>query len=1107
MPSITAATQVRTNTDGGRTVNAFKISSQGVVTNASLKDYKQVTLNPLGQWNHLTVVYYTDGTSGSAYYFMNGAYMGYTDLFAADCVDSYIMGVRFNVDNTTQTKNASICYDNISLAAYADYLNGETDGATSKATAEKYVTAAPARKFVSVAKSYAINGIASEKDINAALAEASAKGTSLDLLSNVKGTYTVTTNGIIATNGYDIEFSSDSYGYETLVDVNGNEVYRFSDAFNQEVDVNFYVGADFDNYSDGIYETVSYKYGNVPTFDFINVKMNLSADGRSATASSQIGWVTESGELIGAITLDMIETYKETGIKVYPAFSAEAKTLTSYTKDTATGKVIDVDTTANETKASFAALSGNKTFVFLADTNFTASHSFYTDEPTKIENDVTTVNGVVIDNDYTEEEIAAMREVVQVINVDFNGYAVNANYTRFACVSNNTVMNIYSSAPGGTLTALGVSSNAVKGQRTLAIMHRSGNEGIANAKQVFNAVLNVGSYVDENGNVLYKNNFTAVGGFLVEGNTGDNSCEMNFNDTYIYGAINDSDSVIMTRYYYGEMNFTNTVIASYKQGCILSLRANGSGADACTPNVVFENCRIMTANPASNIINKDGYDSSANTGSKETSIVFNNCQITGRLNPATSGTIRVGEGTAATTHAVSKYVETDLGNYTYNVPMDVSVIEDENVIKVPKPAVSGSNAVIVGYYYFVESAYMATFKAENPDVAAADIVEIGLLTKITAKKTDAVKVTFEDLDGTVAHTDNYVKGGYIIPEVVNTSAGKTNTPVVADGSIVSGALKITADGTWNVPAGPVTEDTVVKTKGYTVSGNISGIKANLSIYSDFGVNVYIPASYAEYVLSVSADGKALLPITGVELNGESFIKTTVTRAAKDATKDAVITFTVKDSYDGVEYEKAVSVTINVATYAAKVLALETATDADKQLMYQMLTYANEAIKFAGGEANTEIAALIGENVVTDYTEGAKDEAKDTAALEGAFAGATVDTGDELAFVFVLKNDFAGTVTVKNGGANYTFEVGADDSRIIEISGMKVYNFAHTLEITAEGTVGGEAVSVKGEYNLATFVQYHIDGALAENEESVACVEFAKAFYNYAKCALAYVTAE
>ena len=108
--------------------------------------------------------------------------MGWSYLYNAD-EDAYIMGIRFNiVANTDHYINSSICFDTVSIVDYADYLNGEVDGATSKNTAANYVTAAPANTAIKQSlANYKVNGLTSFDSFDDAVALADKCGTVVEL--------------------------------------------------------------------------------------------------------------------------------------------------------------------------------------------------------------------------------------------------------------------------------------------------------------------------------------------------------------------------------------------------------------------------------------------------------------------------------------------------------------------------------------------------------------------------------------------------------------------------------------------------------------------------------------------------------------------------------------------------------------------------------------------------------------------------------------------------------------------------------------------------------------------------------------------------------------
>ena len=164
--------------------------------------------------------------------------------------------------------------------------------------------------------------------------------------------------------------------------------------------------------------------------------------------------------------------------------------------------------------------------------------------------------------------------------------------------------------------------------------------------------------------------------------------------------------------------------------------------------------------------------------------------------------------------------------------------------------------------------------------------------------------------------------------------------------------------------------------------------------------------------------------------------------------------------------------------------------------------ANAASAYFGGTADSTVSAIIekcekykGEALTHTF-----DKALNDTGLGKAFTEATLKLDYAPAFIFTLEDGFEGTVTVTYGPNVHTFEVGADDATIIEIEGMKVYNFAENLTVTAEGKIGEDEISISGSYNLDTYISYHIANASDENTEtkssSEALLALLYALYDY-----------
>jgi hypothetical protein len=462
-------------------------------------------------------------------------------------------------------------------------------------------------------------------------------------------------------------------------------------------------------------------------------------------------------------------------------------------------------------------------------------------------------------------------------------------------------------------------------------------------------------------------------------------------------------------------------------------------------------------------------------------VTITNSVTNGNIQPSSNykKNIIAGEGVCAYRMEPNAYAE-GVVPAAYNVPMTV----DGGSLAIPyifvestknNPGTIKYEADIQNLIYNVAS-YGAT--------EAADLV-LPLLTYKTVKAEDAVKVTFKGIGGNADVVVDYAVGGKIVAPALEGYAGAAFT-LVADGTFVE-ALPET-----------VTE-AITLTPNTKADITVSGIKTNLSVYSDFVINLYIPATYAQYVTKIT-DGQNVLDMANVTIDEVEYIKVSIARNAENATKNATFVLTVKEG----EMIGAATVSVSVASYAEKVLTDENATAEDKQLMYYVLNYANEAAKYFVGAADTTVAALL-ETYADAKGEGMADQtyagAIEELALGNVFASASVKLTSAPAFVLTLKEGFAGTVTVTYGDKTRTYTVTAEDEREIVIAGMKAYNFGLNITVNAEGTIGEEAVATENaQYNLDTFVKYHVN---SEAEESVACVALLKALYDYVACATAY----
>ena len=288
--------------------------------------------------------------------------------------------------------------------------------------------------------------------------------------------------------------------------------------------------------------------------------------------------------------------------------------------------------------------------------------------------------------------------------------------------------------------------------------------------------------------------------------------------------------------------------------------------------------------------------------------------------------------------------------------------------------------------------------------------------------------------------------------------------------------------------------------------DLEGLKANLSLYSDFLVNLYIPAAYAQYITTVNE--KALAEGTVNFGDAAEFVKATVAKNANEASDDAVFEIKLNDG----ERTATKIVRLSITDYATKILAGDTFADTDKALMYYMLNYANEVAKYPDGSADAEIAALLETYVQWNVVDVAKNFGNAVAdkGLDSVFSYAGITLEAAPAFTFTPNGKFTGTVTVTYGDGNVReYTVPENSEAKILVEGMKIYNFATNITVTAVGTIAGVdgEQTVTGTINLDTYAKYHTENAAndesATKADSAAALDLINALYDYVKVAEQY----
>ena len=1069
-----AARKTNTNSGDYSGASTISIANNGALTFNSATVHNQVSLST-ESWNRISIV--VDVANRTAEYFVNGVHAATaTDPYDAN---AFIYGMRFDV-TANQNPGYGFVVDNALMAVYSAPKTKTVDGETVNYAAADYLSAMALND--EIVKRNITVGAQAYSDLASAMVAAEALGTVPQVNADISG-QTVKVNGFVSANGHTIDTTDGSYGANVVYDANGNAVsYEFNITYDAEVTYKWYEGelgnaeqlADPNNY----FETIV-AFGDVPTYngtvvgdivDEANGKYNpIAGWSESAAATVPDDLTAVNTELLESLGDDLTVT-------LYPVYS-EDKTLTVSVKDNATGKYVYITDTTSLDSSVWSNFKANTTFKLYRDFDVSTSSGFTASE-----------NGATY-------------------NLDFNGHTIYSKVKNtYMFVKNGAILNIYSSVPGGMFYALenvegGDKSNKV-GAGVFVHMNEGGGENLENAKSKTQATtVNIGKVTV--GDTTYDgSNLTLAGDCVLEPRVAGYNASFNIDGATMIRPGSDYGAMIFSRYYYGSINVKNTNFIVYSKNsstgagsAILGNHNNGNGAEC---QATFENCVFLfDTNGSTNAVLSGG------KGFK--SISFTNCVSNGSFNPAntTADVLKFGEGNLSSNiTAGNDYMAEGIKKVYANIAMqmpDVTlngykgfVSQDANgVLKLKRWVFSNDTSIGAnggaadnGYLYIVPNGYEGTVDATDADV----VIELPVLTHKTTANT--VNVTFKGLGENENKTYTYAVGGNVVAgQVFVPEYLKNATKLVADGNFVEElATNLAADGEY------------VYTPTYKVEENVTGLKANLSLYSDFVINLYIPANIADFVATVN--GVALTEDV-VVINGESYVKVTVSKVAKLASEDAVFEFVIVE--DGETVSKTVS--ISIVDYASTILAGEF-TDADKILMYYMLNYVNEAAKYFENSADaTEIAKLLADNEEKYATQTISHEyanALEDTGLGKIFASAGIELGEAPAFTLVSNGKFAGKVTVTYGDGNVReFNVPEDSTGTYAVTGMKIFNFGVNINITAVGTLEGEEgeQTITGTLNLDTYASYH--AANTENEASAKVLPLIEALYDYVKVAEQY----
>jgi hypothetical protein len=241
--------------------------------------------------------------------------------------------------------------------------------------------------------------------------------------------------------------------------------------------------------------------------------------------------------------------------------------------------------------------------------------------------------------------------------------------------------------------------------------------------------------------------------------------------------------------------------------------------------------------------------------------------------------------------------------------------------------------------------------------------------------------------------------------------------------------------------------------GFKVTKPAVTPKANLTLYTDFNLNLWIPMNQS--LVSVKV-GEVTYNVADLE-TAEGMYKVVVGGIAANAAADDV-TFYI--SYSVGEEVYTVTLNYSVVKYATSLLGNATASAESKALVASAVDYIGAAYTYAGTEKPATLTALMeSENYTAAKADASHDEVAtvpttetNTGTAGAAIANAQLSLGSNLKFVLNLNPSYTGPLTITYAGNtyNYTVEAGKiGDRSFIEID-MRAYDFYEEVIVITAG---------------------------------------------------------
>lgn len=252
------------------------------------------------------------------------------------------------------------------------------------------------------------------------------------------------------------------------------------------------------------------------------------------------------------------------------------------------------------------------------------------------------------------------------------------------------------------------------------------------------------------------------------------------------------------------------------------------------------------------------------------------------------------------------------------------------------------------------------------------------------------------------------------------------------------------------------------------------IKYNLTLYSDFRINFYIPTDNVTAICLTEGGENIMSTLDTTKIDGKDYYMFT-----EQVPSDGILTeisFFVTVEKDGVSVTRATC--SDIYSYLEYLFEVEGVSDTEKQLAHAILIYANEALSYFDSGVSRKISALA-EKYSRYATNSEFPASGDVGNIAAALDYVRLNLGSAPEFMFTSKFGFSGTLTFSYtsiDGNTISRTVTFDGSvKTVTLSEMRAYDFRSLITITGTAADG---TAISGSYSLGNYAE-NKTGSLAK----------------------------